>query len=92
MSYYVKPWGRSAKFVLQDTKGQLLEKADGKVNCKEPVQLKNSPQGFASGYPAYEAITVNGVTEIIEHKKMEPIFYITDDPTIWKQYWAIGCG
>ena len=92
MSYYMKLWGSSAKFALQDTKGQLLEKAEGKVICREPFQLKNPPQGFAASYPSYEAVTVGGVTEIMEHKKMEPIFYITDDPAVWKQYRAIGCG
>jgi len=40
----------------------------------------------------YEAITVNGITEIIEHRKMEPIFYVTDGTTVWKQYKSIGCG
>lgn len=92
MSYYSKPWGGSAKFALQDTKGRLLEKADGKVSCREPFQLKNSLQGSAAGYPSYEAVTVSGVTEIIEQKNMEPIVYITDDPAVWKQYRTIGCG
>jgi hypothetical protein len=92
MSYYIKPWGSSAQFILQDTKKQILEKVDGKVKCKGPFQLKTPPQGFTPGYPSYEAITVDGVTEIIEHRKMEPIFYIADDTAVWKQYLAIGCG
>jgi hypothetical protein len=92
MSYYIKPWGSSAVFILQDTKKRILEKEDGRATCNEPFQLKNPPQGFAPGYPAYEAITVNGMTEIIEHRKMEPIFYITDDTAVWKQYLAVGCG
>jgi hypothetical protein len=91
MSYYIKPWGGSATFTLQDTKGQLLEKVNGKMKCQDPIQLKTPPQGFAPGYPSYQAITVNGVTEIIEHKKMEPVFYVTDDNAVWKQYSAIGC-
>ncbi len=92
MSYYIKPWGRNAVFIVQDTKKQILKKEDGKMKCYEPIQLKNPPQGFAPGYPAYEAITVNGLTEMIEHRKMEPLFYITDDTAVWKQYRTIGCG
>lgn len=92
MSYYIKPWGHSATFALQDAKGQLLEKVNGKVKCQEPIQLKNPPKGFPAGYPSYQAITVNGLTEIVEHKKMEPTFYVTDDPAVWKQYRATGCG
>ncbi len=92
MRYYVKPWGSTATFLLEDTKGEMLKKVDGKVKCKEPFQLKNPPRGFASGYPSYEAITVDDTTEIIEHRKMEPIFYITDDTAVWKQYRESGCG
>ncbi|HEU5339805.1 hypothetical protein [Edaphobacter sp.] len=92
MNYYVLPWGRDAQFVLRDKNEHALKKEDGKMRCKEPLQLKNSSQGFPSGYPAYEAITVNGITEIIEHKKMEPIFYVTDDTSVWKQYESNGCG
>ena len=85
MSYYVKPWGRSATFILQDTKGKIRAKVDGKEKGSEPFQLKHPPHGFTPGYPSYEVITVNGITEIIEHGKMEPIFYITDDPAVWKE-------
>lgn len=92
MSYYIWPWEPGALFILRDKNGQVIKKEGGKTRCREPFQLKNPPQGFPSGYPAYEAITVNGITEIIEHKKMEPIFYVTDDPAVWKQYESIGCG
>jgi hypothetical protein len=92
MSYYSMPWGGSARFVLQDKNKQTIEKENGKVRCENPFQLKNPPQGFPSGYPSYEAITVNGITEIIEQRKQEPIVYVTDDTVVWKQYESIGCG
>ena len=85
MSYYVKPWGRSAAFILRDKNKKTLTKVYVEQKGSEPLQLKNSPNGFAAGYPSYEVITVNGITEIIEHRKMEPIFYVTDDPAVWKQ-------
>jgi hypothetical protein len=85
MSYYSMPWGRSAIFILQNKKGQTLEKVHAKMKGLGPLQLKNPPSGFAPRYPFYEIITVNGITEIIEHRKMEPIFYITDDSAVWKE-------
>ena len=88
MSYFTWP---SAGFVLQDAKGQTLEKVDGGVKCSD-FQLKNPPQGFPPGYPAYAVITVKGTTELIEHRKIEPVFYITDDPAVWKEYRTVGCG
>jgi hypothetical protein len=37
------------------------------------------------GYPAYVVVTVNGISDVIEYRKMEPIFYLTDDAKIWKE-------
>jgi hypothetical protein len=90
MNYRIAPW-HSAQFILRDKNGHILKKENGKMRCRASFELENPPQGFSSGYPAYEAITVHGITEIIEHKKMEPIFYITDDTAVWKQYESIGC-
>jgi len=33
-------------------------------------------------HPSYVNITINGKTEIIEHKKMEPFFYISNEEAI----------
>jgi hypothetical protein len=85
MNYYVWPWSRSATFILRSKKGQVLEKAKGKVRGSGPNQLKNSRAGFPPGYPSYEVVTVNGMTEIIEHRKMEPTFYVSDDPVVRKE-------
>jgi hypothetical protein len=52
------------------------------------MELKNPPAGFPKGYPAYNVVTVDGITEIIERRKMEPIFYVTDDPSIWRELGA----
>ena len=35
-------------------------------------------RGYQS-YPGYVVASVNGIDEVIEHKAMEPIFYVSDD-------------
>jgi hypothetical protein len=35
---------------------------------------------FNGTYPYYVASAVGEISEIIEHKEMEPVFYISDDP------------
>lgn len=50
-----------------------------------PTQTKSPAEGFPKGFPKYIPITVNGITDIAEQRKMEPIFYMTDDPDIWKE-------
>lgn len=81
MTYYSNSSGRTAKFILIDAKRHTLAETNGSMKGLEPLQLKNSRAG-SSGYPFYEIITVNGITEVIEHRRMEPVFYITDDPIV----------
>ncbi|MFZ1087202.1 MAG: hypothetical protein WAN35_19740 [Terracidiphilus sp.] len=88
LNYYINPGRRSAKFILQDRKGKTLAEINGKMKGLYPLNLKNPPQGFDPGYPTYEMITLNDITEIIEHRKPEPIFYVTDDPGIREELLA----
>jgi hypothetical protein len=83
MSYYIKSTGRTANFILQDAeKKRTLAEVRGILKGSEPLELKNPRPGSPPEYPFYEIITVSGITEIIEHRRMEPIFYITDDPAV----------
>jgi len=80
MNYYLKG---PAEFILKDLKrNEKLAEVNGVLKTLEPLQLSNPPSGFPPGYPGYEIVTVNGITEVIEHRRMEPIFYITDDPAV----------
>ena len=85
MSLYDSLWGCDVKIILQDKKEQTLSTVYGEEKGRGPLYLKHPPQGFPPGYPAYEVITVNSITDIVEHRKSEPIFYITDDPAVWKE-------
>ena len=85
MSYYIKPTGHTATFTLKDTKKRKLAEVSGSQMGFEPLTLKNLRPEVSPYYPSYEIITVNGITDIIEHRKMEPIFYVTDDPNVWRE-------
>jgi hypothetical protein len=88
LNYYTNPLGSDAKFILRDRNGKKLAEINGKIKNLYPLQLKNPPQGFDPGYPSYEVVVVNGVTEVIEHRKMEPVFYVADDPAVRKEILA----
>jgi hypothetical protein len=83
MDYYTdgdavfKLYDKNSFFKLREVKGVTRE--------SHPIKLKNPPPGFPPGRPVYEVITVDGITDIIEHRKQDPIFYVTDDPNIWKE-------
>jgi hypothetical protein len=85
ISYYDSLWGNDVKIVVEDEEKQTLTKLYGTEKGRGPLYLKHPPQGFPPGYPAYGVITVNGVTDIVEHRKPEPIFYVTDDPAVWNE-------
>jgi hypothetical protein len=78
MNYYSNSSGRTSSFILLDQNKHKLAEVTGTLKGMEPFKLKTS----RDGYPSYEIVTVNGNTEFVEHRKMEPIFYITDDPVV----------
>jgi len=78
LNYYTTPLpgANDAKFILKDGKGRKLAELKGKVKCQYPYS------GFS--YPHYDAVVVNGTTEILEFRRMEPTFYVNDDAAIRK--------
>ena len=72
LNYYSNPFGANAKFILKNRRGDVLEKVSG----------NDEPINGVSEYPGFVLVKVNGVSEIIEHRKMEPIFYVSDDASI----------
>ncbi len=81
MNYYVKSSGRTSVFRITNLKTNESVKFRGTQRGLQPIKHKQT----STSRPMYEVITVDGITEVIEHRKMEPIFYITDDPTILKE-------
>jgi hypothetical protein len=80
--------GGKAVFKLSK-KGNLLSVGKYVVTTDEQpsirsVQLSRQPEGSPKDYPRYKVVTINGVTDIIELRKMEPVFYMTDDPAVWE--------
>ena len=81
LNYYTTfPGANDAKFILKTRWGKKLSEVEGKVKCQYPYS------GWS--YPGYDAVVVNGTTEILEFRKMEPIFYVNDDPAIRKEILA----
>ena len=82
--------GGKAVFKLS-RKGKLLNVNKYVVTTEEQpsirsMQLKTPPKGSPKGYPRYKVIRINGVTDVIELRQMEPIFYMTDDAAIWGEF------
>jgi hypothetical protein len=97
MDSYIGPMGRSSAFWLLDKKGNTLAKVNSVMEGEEPHVFGNGKKNKYGGYvnpleayPAYEIETANGITEVIEHKQMEPVFYISDDPEVRRRLGLIA--
>jgi hypothetical protein len=83
MSYFSSPvYGRTAAFVLKRQDGSEISRVSGRCRGDRPIYLGAPTADTPRRYPNYEMITVNGSSEVIEHRAMEPIFYISDDPAV----------
>jgi hypothetical protein len=74
-------WAYGYVFLRNARTGKKIAKAEGTLKGLEPLNLENV-HGPPYNHPQYEIITVGRTTEVIEHRKMEPIFYVTDDPSV----------
>ena len=77
--------GRSAVFKLWDAHGHKLAQVTTVTDDYEPFTFgPRSPQGGfdARSYPLYELETANGISEVFEYRRMEPVVYINDDPVV----------
>jgi hypothetical protein len=82
MNYYAMIRPR-ATFILKNARSKRkIAEVDGSTKGSEPLRLKNPPPGSPPSYPLYEIVTVAGITEVIEHRQPEPIFYLTDDAAV----------
>jgi hypothetical protein len=83
LAYYTAPLSGPpvATVTLRRSGGETLDEVVAALRG-EPQSLKPDPGSGRVSYPMYEVLTVNGITEVIEHRRMEPIFYISEDPNV----------
>jgi len=88
MDLYSTFSGGKAVFALNKS-GKILSIKEYTVTTEDQpgirtMWLKDQLEGFPRGYPRYKVVTINEITDVIELRKMEPVFYMTDDPVVWK--------
>jgi hypothetical protein len=86
MDTYLFPIERSV-FTLKSTNGVTISvvTAHRVGGYDQPKQLRNPPPGYPEGYPSYEVLTSGGKIDIVEFRRMEPVFYTSDDASVWKE-------
>jgi hypothetical protein len=82
LDYWIGPVGRTATVTLHRVGGRRLDSVVATMAGSEPYTLIRKPATGPIPYPSYEILTAKGITEVVEHRRMEPIFYIVDDPEV----------
>jgi hypothetical protein len=88
MTYYISLFGqnrRSALFTLKTKDGRVVSQTHGVVHGDHPLTLETSPSNGPTPYPRFEIITVNGITDVIEHRKLGDVFYVNDSADVRKR-------
>lgn len=84
--YYYAPWfgktNLSTILIGPPPTNQKLDKKYGVVEW-HPISKNNLDSG-TNRYPSYHIAKVGEIIELVEHKAMEPTFYISDDPELTK--------
>ena len=70
LRYYSLPWGSRASIAMIDSDGRLVDRLKLQV---EEIDVTQDSQ-----CPRYQVLRGEGVVDIVEHRTMEPIFYMTD--------------
>jgi hypothetical protein len=85
LRYYNPPFDiDNTVFWVESSWWHTLYKATGKSEHHPAYWKWANEDRTARRYPSFVNVTINGITEIIEHKKMEPIFYISNEETVKK--------
>ena len=85
LNYYVTSVGTTVTVTFFGPQHKVLEEVKGVRAGDAPRQVSEVKPGSSRDYPMYAVITANGLTDVVEHRKMEPIFWLTDDPKIWAE-------
>jgi DUF4097 and DUF4098 domain-containing protein YvlB len=86
MVYYPAPLKGSRRLAVITLRtrsgGHKLQEVQATLRGNMPVALNTGAVGGDIEYPIYEVLTVDGVVDVVEHRRLEPVFYMTDDSSI----------
>jgi hypothetical protein len=82
LTYYTTGPADITLIDIRDGKSKPIIKIKGE-NIHHPEYWAWAQEDWPNrSHPGFVVINVNGVSEIIEHKKMEPLFYVSNEATV----------
>ena len=77
VEYYSSP--QSVRVIIYDRSGRKVFDKQDKFHW-HPADDKEHP---AAQYPNYVVVSFDGVEDILEQRRPEPLLYLTDDKRLW---------
>ena len=59
--------------------------ATKEVICEDWQHPRSAQTEGPTRYPSFEVVNCNGVIDVIEHRRMEPVFYMSDDNAVQRE-------
>lgn len=82
MQYYAPLFDVDNVVFLVESGGRTLYKGTGRSVHHPKYWAWAHKDWPARAHPGYVNVTLDGKTEIIEHRKMEPIFYVSNEEAV----------
>jgi hypothetical protein len=82
LQYWSPPWHVNDVVLIATCGSKTLLSESGRSETPEEWYSWAKEDWAKRQYPYFNLITIDGKTEVILHKKMKPIFYVTDQQAI----------
>lgn len=88
LDYYTR--GKAVFSLIRKKDRALVDRIVGRVRDGTPLEADGTswPMGTTPKYPLYTVVTYEGISEVMEGRGMEPVFYVTDSPNVLRN---LGC-
>ena len=82
LRYYTSPFDVDDTVLILKKGSRTLERVTGRSEHHPKYWAWAREDWPNRSHPSYVNITIEGKTEIIEHKKMEPVFYVSSEEAV----------
>jgi hypothetical protein len=76
----------AATLTLRSRQGGTLAQVEATQRGTHPLTVGPYPETGPLPYPRYQVLTANGKSDLIEHRRMEPVFYVSDDAELRSKF------
>lgn len=86
LDYYINRNGHKAVLKIKKKHGFFwVKRISIKLKSLGPTSFNGRDSEGLLIHPSYEVLSAEGITDVVEHKYRNNIFYMNDDPDVWEK-------